>query len=490
LEIHAELKTNSKMYCACQNAPFSLEKNTATCPVCLAHPGTLPRLNSAALDLGIMAGLALNCSINQKTKFDRKNYFYPDLPKGYQISQYDLPVAFDGYVELAEAKIGVERAHLEEDTAKLIHLSSGDTEIDYNRAGVPLLEIVSKPNISNASQAKEYAKAIQRTLRYIGASDADMEKGAFRCEANVSIQEKGKFEIVDNKVEGDNLNNKVEVKNINSFRSLERAIDFEIKRQTELVLKGQTVLPETRGVDDKTGETFSQRIKETAADYRYFSEPDLPALFISDEMIAEIKNHLPELPTNKLKRFKEEYSLPDNLALQIIEKPTTAAWFEKAVSELGAWVESLGDDLDRQDKSLANTLAKYLTGEVFKLLNEHKIELLDSKISPNSLAGLVVLSHKGQINSSGAQSVLTEMFKTGKGAQELINEMGLEIISEESLISELAEKVISENYSQAADYRKGKTNLIQFFIGKLMAASGGRANPVIAKEELEKILNT
>ncbi|MFA4941219.1 MAG: Asp-tRNA(Asn)/Glu-tRNA(Gln) amidotransferase subunit GatB, partial [Patescibacteria group bacterium] len=396
LEIHAELKTKSKMFCSCDNDSLGKAPNTTVCPICLGHPGTLPVPNKQAIEWTILAGLALHCHINELSKFDRKNYFYPDLPKGYQISQYDLPFCYDGYLEINGKDIKITRIHLEEDTAKSSHPSGKNyTLIDFNRSGTPLIEMVTEPVIKDAGEAKKFCQTYQQILRYLDISNADMEKGEMRCEANVSVQEKGKW-----KYEGDckiipigkyKLNPKVELKNINSFRAIEKAIDYEIKRQIEALKDNEKLVQETRGWDENKGKTVSQRIKETSADYRYFPEPDIPPFKIDGQWIEKIKAGLIELPPEKKKRFQTEYNFDEATAEILVSDKNLAGYAEKVISELRAWIDSTGDDWERQKNKLAKATGNWLISELFKHLNEDKKTIKDIKITPENFAELITL---------------------------------------------------------------------------------------------------
>jgi aspartyl-tRNA(Asn)/glutamyl-tRNA(Gln) amidotransferase subunit B len=492
LEIHAELKTKSKMFCSCNNNSEGQEPNTTVCPICLGHPGTLPVPNKRAIELVILAGLATHCTINRDSKFDRKNYFYPDLPKGYQISQYDMPLCYGGYLEIDGDKVLITRIHLEEDTGKSIHPKGADhTLLDFNRAGTPLLEMVTEPVIKSAEEAKKFGQKFQQLLRYLDISNADMEKGEMRCEANVSLQEKGKWEYVDGKILGidsHKLNPKVEVKNINSFRSLEKAIKFEIERQTKELEAGHEIAVETRGWDDSKNETKSQRVKESAADYRYFPEPDIPPLKISDDMIATISEELGEMPDEKCARFIEQYGLKSDLAEIITFDKDLAAWTEEVISELGAWIISEGDSYERQDHKLAQTASNWITSELLKHLKTDNKKITDLDITPVDFAKLVGLIYQGKINSTTGQMILDLMYKNGGDPEDIMSKMGLEQIDDEEELAKTIKIIITKNPAQAAEYKAGKLPLIQFFVGKVMAETKGKANPEIVRTLLEKLL--
>ncbi|MFA6513853.1 MAG: Asp-tRNA(Asn)/Glu-tRNA(Gln) amidotransferase subunit GatB [Patescibacteria group bacterium] len=492
LEIHAELKTKSKMFCACNNDSENKPANTTVCPICLGHPGTLPVPNKQAIESVIAVGLALNCNINRLSKFDRKNYFYPDLPKGYQISQYDQPLAYSGYLEINDEKITITRIHLEEDTGKSLHPKGSDnTLIDFNRAGTPLMELVTDPVIKDAAEAKKFCQKYQQILRYLEVSDADMEKGQMRCEANVSVQKEGHFKYENGEIrpiKKYRLNNKVEVKNINSFKALEKAINFESKRQTEVLERGEEIQGETRGWDDKTNETVSQRKKETSADYRYFPEPDIPPLEIDGEWLAKIKASLPELPNDKLKRFQQEYGLNDEISEILTSDKNLANWSENVISELDAWIEANGDTSDRQDKKLAKMAGNWIAGELMKHLKANNEDITKTKITAENLAELICLIYQNKINSSAGQTILDFMYNQGGDPTDIMAKMGLEQVDDLAVLKTTISKIITDNQGQVEQYKKGKTNVLQFLLGKVMAETGGKANPKITKELLEKML--
>jgi aspartyl-tRNA(Asn)/glutamyl-tRNA(Gln) amidotransferase subunit B len=492
LEIHAELKTKSKMFCACDNDAADKPANTNVCPICLGHPGTLPVPNKKAIEFVIEAGLALNCKINHLSKFDRKNYFYPDLPKGYQISQYDLPLAYGGYLDIDDKKILITRIHLEEDTGKSFHPKGEDhTLIDFNRAGTPLMELVTEPVIEDAAQAKKFCQKYQQILRYLEISNADMEHGEMRCEANVSVQKIGAFKYEDGLIKPvgrHKLNNKVEVKNINSFRAVEKAINFEIQRQIELLEKDEEIIGETRGWDDKKNATVSQRIKESSADYRYFPEPDIPPLEIDGEWLAKINASLPELPADKIKRFEREYGLNKETAEILASDKDLANWSEQVISELDAWIEANGDEANRQDKKLASIAGNWITGELMKHLKANNETARELKMTAENFAELISLVYQGKINSSAGQTILEFMYNQGGDPTDIMAEMGLEQMDDKAALKKTIAQIIEENPTQAEEYKKGKTNVIQFLLGKVMAATGGKANPKITKQLLEEML--
>lgn len=491
LEIHTALKTKSKMFCSCDNA-VTPEPNTTVCPICLGHPGTLPLANKQAIEWTILLGSALNCTINQISKFDRKNYFYPDLPKGYQISQYDQPLAYKGKLEVNDQSIAITRLHLEEDTGKLTHPAGKDYSlVDYNRAGTPLVEMVTEPVIRDAATAKAFCQRYQQILRYLEVSGADMEKGEMRCEANISLQKKGAWKYYKGEIlpcGKEKLSSKVEVKNINSFRSLEKAIEFEIKRQSELLDRGERVLQETRGWNDTKNQTIGQRVKETSADYRYFPEPDIPPLIISDQWLKTIIASLAELPDGKEERFRGEYSLSEYDAKTLIADKELAGLFEAVVSELRALVLSDKDKWERHDKTLPKLAANWLSNEFTKHLKELNLAANKTKVTAENFAELIYMISKGEINSSAGQQVLAEMIKRGGEARYTVQNLGLEQLDDDSMLLNAINKVITEKSTQVAEYKAGKITLLQFFIGQVMAKTKGRANPEKVKKLLEEEL--
>ncbi|MFH1661991.1 MAG: Asp-tRNA(Asn)/Glu-tRNA(Gln) amidotransferase subunit GatB [Candidatus Falkowbacteria bacterium] len=491
LEIHAELKTKSKMFCSCNNNSEGAKPNINTCPICLGHPGTLPVANEQAINWTILTGLALNCKINELSKFDRKNYFYPDLPKGYQISQYDLPLVYDGCLEINGDKIKITRIHLEEDTGKLTH-AKNHSLADYNRAGTPLMEMVTEPVIKDAETAKKFCQRYQQILRYLDISDADMEKGQMRCEANISVQEKGKWKYKGDceiKSIGDyKLNPKVEVKNINSFKAVEKAIDYEIKRQINAIENNEKLIQETRGWNENTAKTVSQRVKETSADYRYFPEPDIPPLKIDSKKIEKIKSQLIELPTEKKKRFIEQYDFNDETAEILVSDKNLADYAEHVISELREWINSSGDSWERQKKKLAKISSNWLISELFKHLKADKISIKDLKITAENFAELITLVYQGKINSSAGQTVLEEMYKKGGDPTSIMQNLGLEQIDDTAELEKIIKKIIDKNESQVEEYKSGKINVLQFFVGQTMATTKGKANPKIVAEILKKLM--
>ncbi|PIR13970.1 Asp-tRNA(Asn)/Glu-tRNA(Gln) amidotransferase GatCAB subunit B [Candidatus Falkowbacteria bacterium CG11_big_fil_rev_8_21_14_0_20_39_10] len=493
LEIHAELKTKSKMFCECNNDSLGKKPNTVVCPICLGHPGTLPYPNKQAIEWTILLGLGLHGKINELSKFDRKNYFYPDLPKGYQISQYDLPFVYDGYLEVNGDSIKITRIHLEEDTGKLTHPAGKKYSlVDFNRAGTPLVEMVTEPVIKSAKQAKKFCQTYQQILRYLGISNADMEKGEMRCEANVSLQAKGKWEYKGNceikPKKGHKLNPKVELKNINSFRAVEKAIDYEIKRQIEALEDGEKLVQETRGWNEKAGKSVRQRTKETSADYRYFPEPDIPPIKIDKKWIEKIKAELIELPPEKKKRFKEQYFFDDETTEILISDKHLADYAEEVISELRAWIDSTGDSWERQKKKLAKAASNWLTSELFKHLKEDNLTIRDIKITPENFAELITLVYQGKINSSAGQRILQIMYQRGGDPTDIMAEVGLEQIDDEAELEKIIKKIIKDSPAQVEQYRKGKENVLKYFIGQAMAATKGKANPRKLDEIFKKLL--
>jgi aspartyl-tRNA(Asn)/glutamyl-tRNA(Gln) amidotransferase subunit B len=481
MEIHVELKTKSKMFCDSKNGlGLETEPNVNICPVCTGQPGTLPVANRQAIEFVQMAGLALHCQIANLSKFDRKNYFYPDLPKGYQISQYDQPLCGKGVLDIGGKMIGITRIHLEEDTGKLVHPKKVDYSlVDFNRAGVPLMELVTEPDIKTGIEARLFCQKLQQICRYLEISDADMEKGNMRCEANISLYKEG-----EEKLSG----TKVEVKNINSFRFVERAIDYEIKRQTEALDKGEQVIQETRGWDEAKGGTVSQRVKESAHDYRYFPEPDIPPLRFTDDYIEHLKRSLPELPDQKEKRFVEEYGLSKENIEVIISDKSLAEYFEEVVSEIKEDMkckEVIGDEAKCLKLS-----ANYMVSELQKHLVKNGQSIKEIKITPENYAELIGFVAEGKINSSAAQAVLEEMYTTGGDPSQIIEERGLIQVSDEGVLDAIVDEVIGKNQKSAEDYKSGRQNALQFLMGQVMKESKGKANPRVVTELLKKKLGS
>jgi aspartyl-tRNA(Asn)/glutamyl-tRNA(Gln) amidotransferase subunit B len=476
MEIHVQLSTRTKIFCACPTS-FGETPNSNTCPVCLGLPGALPVLNWKAVELGAKAALALGLKINEVSIFARKNYFYPDLPKGYQISQYDKPFSSDGVltvmtaerdeqgrpVEWKPMKIRIVRLHLEEDAGKNVHEGLPEVDkfsyIDLNRAGTPLAEIVTAPDFRSSWQAYDYVNHVRRALQWVGASDADMEKGNLRCEANVSVRKIGET----------NFRPKVELKNLNSVRFMQKAIEYEINRQIEAYEKGEEILQETRLWDEKNNCTRVMRSKEEAHDYRYFPEPDLPPLIVSKEWIEKIKAEIPELPDAMRERFIKDYNLSFADANQLVSEKSLAEFYEQAVK------------LSQSPRTCAN----FILSELLRELNNEGITVAESKITPEKMAELIKLRDADKINNIQAKEVLVEMFKTGKSATEIIKEKGFEQISNVETIEKLVEEVIEKHKKQVEEYRNGNQKLFGFFVGQVMKASQGKANPKIVNDILK-----
>ncbi len=482
MEVHIELKTRSKMFCSCSNNPDEIEPNKNVCPVCMGHPGTLPVMNKKAIEETIKAALALNCKIAKFSKFDRKNYFYPDLPKGYQVSQYDMPISEKGFLKVNGKIINITRIHLEEDTGKLIHPDGANYSlVDLNRAGTPLMELVTEPEIRSSGEAKEFCKQLQLIVQYLGVSDADMEKGHMRCEVNISLRPKGQ----------EKFGTKAEIKNLNSFKAVERSIEYEIKRQTEILSEGGEILQETRGWNADKQETYSQRKKESAHDYRYFPEPDLPPLDLSKEAgvfdVEKMRENLPELPTFKKNRFMDQYAFTEDTARIFSEDKELSNYFEEIISELRAWMLAKKID-DGLTEKLTKLTANYVLTELQKLLYLERKQVSECKITPENFAEFITLIHEGRISSSAAQSMLAEMFRTGGDPSDILEEKGLEQVSDEGEIGMIVDSVIKNNPKSVEDYNKGKGNAIMFLIGQAMKESKGKVNPKMAEEMLRKKL--
>ncbi len=477
LEIHAELKTNSKMFCSCKNDALEKKPNVNICPVCMGHPGTLPVINKEAVDKVIKTGLALNCKINLYSKFDRKNYFYPDLPKGYQISQYDLPLCKEGFLEIGTKKFRITRIHLEEDTAKLIH-EGDDSLVDFNRAGVPLMELVTEPDFKTAEDAQKFAQEFQLILRYLGVSDANMEKGQMRVEANISVSK-------DN-----NLGTKVEVKNLNSFRVVQKAIKYETERQSKALESGEKIIQETRGWNDKKGVSFSQRIKENSDDYRYFPEPDLPPLRFSEEYVQNIQSQIPELPPEKRARFQYEYDLKPADIEVFVQNKDLSEYFEQVVSEFREWMESKSNKNinEKEYKELAQVASNYIISDLLGLLNGMSVENEKFLITPENFAEFISLLYKKEITSKIGKIVLREMFEKGVDPSDVIKDRGLTKMDNENELGVIIDEIISKNLKAVEDFKNGKENSLQFLIGQAMGATKGKANPEILRQLFTKRL--
>ncbi|MCK6585020.1 MAG: Asp-tRNA(Asn)/Glu-tRNA(Gln) amidotransferase subunit GatB [Anaerolineales bacterium] len=477
LEIHAELITNSKMFCGCSadyaSAP---EPNTNICPVCTGLPGAMPVANKKAIELAALVGLALNCSVNKHNTFARKNYYYPDLPKGYQISQYELPICEKGWLDIDSgsssgaasatyrdpSRVRIRRVHIEEDTAKLFH-EKNYALVDFNRAGVPLLEIVSEPDMRSVEAALDYATKVRAILRYLGVNSGNMEKGVLRFEANISVRPFG----------SDEFRTRTEIKNLNSFRALTRASAYEIERQIKIYESGGTVVQETLGWDDVRGVTTSQRSKEEAHDYRYFPEPDLPPLQLSDSWIAEIKSRLPELPEAKTKRFVEQYELKPQDARLLTSEKALADYFESVVSK---------------SKSSPKTVHSWIAGEFMRYLNDSGKDVDDVTLSPESFAKLIDMVTDKTVSGNNAKVVLAELIESGGDPQEIVKEKGLAQVSDESFIQEVVTKILNDNPAEVEKYLAGKETLLQWFVGQVARATKGKADPNVTKELALKAL--
>ena len=476
LEIHVELKTKTKMFCASLNDPNEKRPNVNVCPVCMGHPGTLPVINQEAVRYVLICGRALNGKLADYSQFDRKNYFYPDLPKGYQISQYKHPLVLGGELEVEiknqKSKIKITRIHLEEDAGRLIHAKDETSSlVDFNRAGVPLMELVTEPCINSGEQARKFAEELQLVLRCLDISDADMEKGQMRVEVNISLAVKPPLGGLTAK-----LGTKVEIKNLNSFRSVERVVEYEIKRQTAVLEAGEKVIHETRGWDEDKQKTFSQREKEMAHDYRYFPEPDLPPLKIS-ELGFDLR--LPELPEEKRKRFKEKYGLKDEQVEIFVHDISLGKFFEAVCNHLAVKPPSGG---------LTATAANYITSDLSGLMINGGISVDNLKINPEMFAKLVAMAGKGEISSRGAKDVLKIMFEEGGDPEKIVKEKGLAQTSDDSFLKNIIEEVIKNNPAVAEDYKNGKENALQFLVGQGMKLSKGKANPgVLQKMFKEKL---
>lgn len=469
LEIHAELMTESKMFCGCRVVDsVEAEPNTAVCPVCLGMPGMLPVINQKAVEFAMRVALALNCTIQPHNIFARKNYFYPDLPKGYQISQYERPLGTHGYLDIEQEdgttkRIGVRRVHMEEDTGKLTHLEGGGSLVDYNRSGVPLLEIVSEPDIHSGEEARAYATKIRQILRYLEVNSGDMEKGVLRVEPNISLRPVGTLPF----------GKRTELKNLNSFRNLAEGSAYEIERQTKILQAGGTILQETRGWHEGRRETFSQRSKEEAEDYRYFPEPDLPPLVIAPDWIEAVRATLPELPDAKIARYMADFNLSAYDARLLAEERPTAVWFETAVAAGGP------------PKPLAN----WLINELFRLLNEHKQTITDSRVTPQNLVELLNLLEQQTINHNTAKDILTDMFTSGQTASAIVAAKGLAQISDEGTITTAVDQILHDHDDQVQLYLQGKDKIMGWLVGQAMRQLKGQGNPSLINKIITEKLN-
>ncbi len=485
LEIHAELDTNSKMFCDSPNHPAGDASNQYICPVCMAHPGTLPVINMAAVEHVVRVGLALGGTINDYTQFDRKNYFYPDLPKGYQISQYKHPIVSGVSITLESGKIiRITRVHLEEDTGRLSHASDGTTLVDFNRAGVPLMELVTEPDISSAAEAREFAEELQLILRYVGASHARMEMGEMRVEANISVARPG-----------EPLGTKVEVKNINSFKSVEGAIAFEYDRHVAAIESGARIVQETRGWDEIKNKTVSQRIKEDAHDYRYFPEPDLPPLRMNVPggiQVAEVEKQLPELPHNKRKRLMKEYGFDRTGADALVRDRALANFFEQADSELQAWLKAEGMDAAATERG-KKLLKNYLLSDVVGLMTAQGKEWEQNKMTPENFAELIAMLVEDKVSSRGAKDLLTELITSGGDPSQIVSDKGLSQVSDDGVLVAAIAQVKTEHEKAYKEYVGGSDNTLQYLVGmtmKAVKAKGQSANPQKLQELWKKERNS
>ena len=472
LEVHTELQTKTKIFCSCRTS-FGADPNTNVCPVCLGLPGVLPVLNKKVLEYAVRAGLALNCEISRFSKFDRKNYYYPDLPKNFQTSQFDLPICEHGYldveVEGEKRRIRITRAHMEEDAGKLVHHGTSITDsdyslVDYNRTGTPLLEIVSEPDMRSAKEAVAYMEKMRAILQYVGISDCRMEEGSLRCDANVSVRPVGQKE----------LGTKTEIKNINSFKGVERAIEYEAMRQAELLEDGGKVVQETRTWDEKEGVTKSMRTKEEANDYRYFPEPDLVPFTVSDEYIENIRKSLPELPDARKERYMKEFGLSSEDAVFMTNDKATADYFEAAV------------DAGADPKACVN----WLMGEFASQLSTDGIEIAKAPVSAENLAALLKLISKGTISGKIAKKVFATRWKEGGNPEEIVKAQGLVQISDTAELSKLVDEVVGKNPKAVEDFKAGKKKAVGALVGQIMKATKGKANPRVINELLNKKLQS
>ncbi|MGI6092546.1 MAG: Asp-tRNA(Asn)/Glu-tRNA(Gln) amidotransferase subunit GatB [Negativicutes bacterium] len=469
LEVHSELKTKSKIFCGCSTA-FGAEQNTNVCPICLGMPGVLPVINEKVVEFAIKAGLALNCEILPFSKFDRKNYYYPDLPKNFQTSQFDLPIAINGYLDIEvngeQKRIGINRIHMEEDAGKLVHAGSITTSdyslVDYNRGGVPLIEIVSEPDMRSPEEAKAYLEKLKAILQYIDVSDCKMEEGSLRCDANISLRPQG----------AEKLGTKTEIKNLNSFKSVQKGLEYEAVRHEEVLDDGGKIIQETRSWDEAKGITVSLRNKEQAHDYRYFPEPDLVPIIVDPAMVEEIRNNLPELPDARKSRLINDYGLSSYDAGVITASRAMADYFDETVK--------LNVD--------AKTAANWLMGELLKHLNNANMEIEDWPVTPQKLAGLIALIDKGTISNKIAKTVFEEIWSTGKDAEVIVKEKGMVQISDAGEIAGIVDKVIADNPQSVADFKAGKEKAIGFLVGQIMKQTKGRANPEMVNKLLRERL--
>ncbi|MGI6142906.1 MAG: Asp-tRNA(Asn)/Glu-tRNA(Gln) amidotransferase subunit GatB [bacterium] len=470
LEIHVELMTKTKLFCAC-SAGFGAEPNSQTCPVCLGHPGSLPVLNKQAVEYAVKAGLSLNCRIASTCKFDRKQYFYPDMAKNYQISQYDQPLCAEGYVDLEvdgkRKRIRIKRAHLEEDAGKLVHGDDGTgaaaTLVDYNRSGVSLLEIVTEPDLSSPTEARLFLTKLRNIIQYTGVSDCKMEEGSLRCDANVSLRPRGSTQ----------LGTKTEIKNLNSFRAVERALAYEIERQAQVLAAGERVIQETRHWDEQAEVTWGMRSKEEAHDYRYFPDPNLVPLQIDQEWVERLRESLPELPDARKQRFMEELGLSDYDAEVLVAAKDLADYYEEVLKYFGE----------------AKTAANWVMGELLGLLRKEGLDITNCPVSPENLGKLLALQEKGTISGKMAKDIFAEMFSTGRDPETIVKEKGLSQITDAGVLAAVVAKIISAHPESVADYRSGKKKALGFLVGQVMKETRGQANPQLVNKLLEEQLN-
>ena len=464
IETHVQLKTRTKLFCSCA-IQFGAPPNTQTCPICLGHPGSLPVLNRAAFELGMRAALALNCKIAPYTKFDRKHYFYPDLPKNYQISQYDLPFSTEGWVEIdGGKKVGIFRAHLEEDAGKLIHEEKGNRSfVDLNRTGVPLVEIVTNPDLRSSDEVYQYMNNLKTILQYAGVSDCDMEKGELRCDVNLSIRPRGQKEY----------GTKTEIKNLNSFKNAKAALEYEYARQVRAIDAGEKIIQSTLLWDAEKNQTRLMRTKEEAHDYRYFPEPDLPPVKVTEEWIGKVRALIPELPAAKRVRFQQQYGLSDYDAKVLSFDRAMADFFEEAAK------------LSGKPKPVAN----WLVNELNKILNEKKLEMSAVKTTPKALVDLITLVDAGQLTGASAKTVFLEMVEGGRAPADVVKEKGLTKVSDSGALEEAAKAAIAANPKAVADFKAGKEAAFKSLIGGIMKQTKGQADPKKAEEVLRKLLS-
>lgn len=494
LEIHLQLKTKTKMFCACANSGEGLSPNTAICPVCTGQPGALPVPNNQALAWAVRTALAFNSKINTISKFDRKHYFYPDLPKGYQISQYDLPIALGGGIEVETEdengqpltrKIRLVRVHAEEDAAKLLHGDAGHSYVDFNRSGAPLIEIVTQPDIKTPAEAKTFLQELQIMARYLGVSHAEMEKGQMRCDVNISLRQVGETQFYP----------KTEIKNVNSFKAVERALEYEIQRQTKLWHDGNApAITTTRGWNDAKQITEEQRSKEDAADYRYFPEPDIPPFDLS-AFVEEEQKHLPEMPAKRRARFVEEFDLSSSDARILTADPAWSDFTEHVFTECWEWLTALpeleGSDeeiMKKQSRKVGRMMGGWLTSKLMGLMAENKIDIRVLKITPENFAEFISIIYTNKINSANATLLLQEMLLTGGDPSQIMEEKKLGQVSDANWLAKAVETVIRLNPEQVTQYQAGKTVLIQFLVGKVMKETQGQADPQAARKALEEKL--